>query len=164
MVIARWITEWETFVVDEGVAGDDLRRRQARERCAGRGTTLQCFIDVVGKRGRGREDEFAYDGDKGEGNAVTFGIVINSLCKTSRLDQILAVLEKIKHGDDGVMVKPDVVIYNTLINGLCKAGCQDEGLALIERMESEGQCVLNTVTYNCLIDGFYKAGELDKAL
>ncbi|GAB2271759.1 hypothetical protein Dimus_006589 [Dionaea muscipula] len=96
-------------------------------------------------------------------NAVTFGIVINSLCKTSRLDQALAVLEKIKQGDDGVMVKPDVVIYNTVINGLCKAGRQDEGLALMERMESEGQCVPNTVTYNCLIDGFCKAGELDKA-
>ncbi|GAB4844531.1 hypothetical protein Ancab_037910 [Ancistrocladus abbreviatus] len=96
-------------------------------------------------------------------NVVTFGIVINQLCKSRRIDEALEVLEKMKSGENGVLVEPDVVIYNTLIDGLCKIGRQEEAFALLERMNSGVQCVPNTVTYNCLIDGFCKVGELDKA-
>ncbi|GMH22448.1 hypothetical protein Nepgr_024291 [Nepenthes gracilis] len=96
-------------------------------------------------------------------NVVTFGIVINHLCKSRRLDQAQEVLEKMRDGEDGVSVKPDVVIYNTLIDGLCKIGRQEEGLTLIDRMRSDDHCEPNTITYNCLIDGFCKAGELDRA-
>ncbi|XP_022855876.1 pentatricopeptide repeat-containing protein At3g61520, mitochondrial-like [Olea europaea var. sylvestris] len=93
-------------------------------------------------------------------NVVTFGILINHLCKFYRVDQALEAFEKIKDGD--FRIEPDVVLYNTLIDGLCKVGRQEEGLKLMERMKLESKCKPNTITYNCLIDGFCKSGEIER--
>lgn len=99
-------------------------------------------------------------------NVVTFGILINHMCKFRRVDDALEVLEKMSGGKESggisVSVEPDVVIYNTLIDGLCKVGRQQEGLGLMERMRSQKGCAPDTITYNCLIDGFCKAGEIEK--
>ncbi|KAK4269572.1 hypothetical protein QN277_022711 [Acacia crassicarpa] len=96
-------------------------------------------------------------------NVITFGILINHLCKSRRIDDALKVLEEMrgKGGSSGMNVEPDVVIFNTLIDGLCKVWRHDESLSLLEQMKNE--CRPNTVTYNCLIDGFCKASNLDKA-
>ncbi|KAK9910305.1 hypothetical protein M0R45_034273 [Rubus argutus] len=94
-------------------------------------------------------------------NVITFGILINCLCKSRRIDAALEVFEKMS-GVVGVSAKPDVIIYNTLINGLCKVGRQEEGLRLMEKMRSQGGCAPNTVTYNCLIDGFNKVGDFER--
>lgn len=96
-------------------------------------------------------------------NVITFGILINHLCKSRRIDDALKVLEEMrgKGGSNGMNVEPDEVIFNTLIDGLCKVGRHDESLTLLEQMKNE--CRPNTVTYNCLIDGFCKASNLDKA-
>ncbi|KAL4562664.1 hypothetical protein LXL04_026693 [Taraxacum kok-saghyz] len=94
---------------------------------------------------------------------VTFGMLVNHLCKSHRVDEALDMLKKMKEGKDGIFIKPDVILYNTLINGLCKVGRQQEGLLLIPQMKSEHNCAPNVITYNCLIDGFCKAGEIERA-
>ncbi|KAG7994550.1 hypothetical protein I3843_01G063000 [Carya illinoinensis] len=96
-------------------------------------------------------------------NVVTFGILINHMCKSRRVDEALVVFEKMKGVSDGLSVEPDVITYNTLIDGLCKVGRQEEGLTLMDQMRSENKCMPDTVTYNCLIDGFCKAGEIERA-
>lgn len=101
-----------------------------------------------------------------EPNIVTFGILINHLCKFRRVDDALEVFKQMNgKGNDGVSfhVKPDVVIYNTLIDGLCKVGRQQEGLELLEKMKLQSGCLPNTVTYNCLIDNYCKSGEIEHA-
>ncbi|KAG2725376.1 hypothetical protein I3760_01G062800 [Carya illinoinensis] len=111
--------------------------------------------------------ELGRDGDMKEmdiqPNEVTFGILINYMCKSRRVNEALEVFEKMKGGNDGLSVEPNVFTYNTLINGLCKVVRQEEGLTLMDRMRSENKCAPDTVTYNCLIDGSCKTGEIEMA-
>ncbi|KAI3800552.1 hypothetical protein L1987_28643 [Smallanthus sonchifolius] len=103
---------------------------------------------------------------KGNGikpDIVTYGMVVNHLCKSRRVDEALDMFKKMKEGNDGVSIKPDVILYNTLIDGLCKVGRQEEGLGLMKQMQPEDNCVPNVITYNCLIDGFCKSGEIERA-
>ncbi|XVF80138.1 hypothetical protein PTKIN_Ptkin15bG0046200 [Pterospermum kingtungense] len=96
-------------------------------------------------------------------DVVTFGIVINQLCKLGRVDDAIELLNVMGGGSrsDGASIGADVIIYNTLIDGLCKVGRQEEGLHLMERMKSNGLAP-NTRTYTCLIDGFCKVGEIER--
>ncbi|XP_044502827.1 pentatricopeptide repeat-containing protein At3g61520, mitochondrial-like [Mangifera indica] len=96
-------------------------------------------------------------------SVLTFGILINRLCKSWRVDEALQVFEKMSASKekDWVSIEPDVIIYNTLIDGLCKVGRVEEGLGLMERIRSQEGCQPNVVTYNCLIDGFCKAGNIE---
>ncbi|KAK1420214.1 hypothetical protein QVD17_21624 [Tagetes erecta] len=94
---------------------------------------------------------------------VTYGMVVNHLCKCRRVDEALDMVKRMKEGNDGISLKPDVILYNTLIDGLCKVGRQEEGLTLMKQMESEDNCVPNVITYNCLIDGFCKSGEIERS-
>ncbi|KAJ4843877.1 hypothetical protein Tsubulata_024355 [Turnera subulata] len=98
-------------------------------------------------------------------SVVTFGVIINHMCKLRQVDLALEVLQKMSEGteSDGVSVEPDTIIYNTLINGLCKVGRQDEGLKLMERMRLQTGCAPTAPTYNCLIDGLCRAGEIERA-
>ncbi|CAK9156717.1 unnamed protein product [Ilex paraguariensis] len=122
--------------------------------------------------GLGREHDFVrmnmllreMKEEKIQPNVVTFGILINYLCKLRRVDEALEVFKKMRGNEsDEISVEPDVVLYNTLIDGLCKVGRQEEGLGLLEQMKSRHESAPNTVTYNCLIDGFCKAGEIERA-
>ncbi|KAI6707719.1 hypothetical protein NL676_010681 [Syzygium grande] len=95
---------------------------------------------------------------------VTFGILINHLCKFRRVDDALEVFERVcTKQDDELSCKPDTVIYNCLIDGLCKVGRLDEGAELLRKMTLQGGCMPNVITYNCLIDGYCKCCETDKA-
>nr|XP_027191950.1 uncharacterized protein LOC101508252 isoform X1 [Cicer arietinum]XP_027191951.1 uncharacterized protein LOC101508252 isoform X1 [Cicer arietinum] len=98
-------------------------------------------------------------------SVITFGILINHLCKARRIDEALGVFDKLRGKGEKNRngVEPDVVLYNTLIDGLCKVGREEDGLSLLEEMKTEKKNRPNTVTYNCLIDGFCKAGNIDKA-
>ncbi|KAJ8900603.1 hypothetical protein K2173_025380 [Erythroxylum novogranatense] len=98
-------------------------------------------------------------------NVITFGILINQLCKFRRVDDALEVLKQMNggEGEQEVSIEPDIVIYNTLIDGLCKVGRLEEGVGWMERMRLKG-CDPNIVTYNCLIDGFCKDGQLERGL
>ncbi|KAL6176602.1 hypothetical protein ACLB2K_053235 [Fragaria x ananassa] len=71
-------------------------------------------------------------------NVITFGILINRLCKSRRIGAAMEVFEKMSGGVKGVSAEPDVVIYNTLIDGLCKVGRQEEGLRLMEKIIVDG--------------------------
>nr|GEU50575.1 hypothetical protein [Tanacetum cinerariifolium] len=93
---------------------------------------------------------------------VTFGMLVNHLCKARRVDDALDMFKKMKEGAEGIAVKPDVILYNTLIDGLCKVGRQEEGLELMKQMMLDDSCVPSVVTYNCLIDGFCKSGEIER--
>ncbi|PWA91583.1 pentatricopeptide repeat (PPR) superfamily protein [Artemisia annua] len=95
-------------------------------------------------------------------DVVTFGMLVNHLCKARRVDDALDMLKKMKDGTDGIVIKPDVILYNTLIDGLCKVGRQEEGLELMKQMMLDDSCVPSVVTYNCLIDGFCKSGEVER--
>ena len=99
-------------------------------------------------------------------SVVTFGILVNHLCKVRRIDEALQVFDKLTgkgEGNNSVGVEPDVVLFNTLIDGLCKAGREEHGLSLLEKMKTKKQSRPNVITYNCLIDGFFKAGNIGKA-
>ncbi|XP_024992500.1 pentatricopeptide repeat-containing protein At5g28460-like [Cynara cardunculus var. scolymus] len=97
-------------------------------------------------------------------DVVTFGMLVNHLCKSRRVDEALDMFKKTREGIDGICIKPDVILYNTLIDGLCKVGRQEEGLLLMGKMKLEDNCIPNAITYNCLIDGFCKAGEIERSL
>ncbi|KAK7292729.1 hypothetical protein RJT34_15581 [Clitoria ternatea] len=98
-------------------------------------------------------------------SVVTFGILVNHLCKARRIDEALQVLDRLRseRRNNGVSVEPDVVLFNTLIDGLCKVGKEEDGLRLLEEMKTVNKIRPTCVTYNCLIDGFCKAGNIDKA-
>ncbi|KAG6527252.1 hypothetical protein ZIOFF_009347 [Zingiber officinale] len=94
-------------------------------------------------------------------DVVTFGILINCLCKSRRIDDALNVLDAMSSPDSGVT--PGTIIFNTVIDGLCKAGRLQDGLSLLDRMKSSHACDPDSVTYTSLIVAFCKAAELDKA-
>ncbi|KAG6484221.1 hypothetical protein ZIOFF_061016 [Zingiber officinale] len=94
-------------------------------------------------------------------DVATFGILINHLCKSGRLDDALNVLDAMSSPDSEVT--PSTIIFNTLIDGLCKAGRIQDGLSLFDRMKSNHACDPDSATYTILIDAFCKAAELDKA-
>ncbi|KAG6523430.1 pentatricopeptide repeat-containing protein At3g61520, mitochondrial-like [Zingiber officinale] len=93
-------------------------------------------------------------------NVFTFGILINSLCKSRRIDDALNVLDAMSSPDSGVT--PGTIIFNTVIDGLCKAGRLQDGLSLLDRMKSSHACDPDSVTYTSLIDAFCKAGDFSK--
>ncbi|KAG6523431.1 hypothetical protein ZIOFF_013288 [Zingiber officinale] len=94
-------------------------------------------------------------------DVVTFGILINCLCKSHRIDDALNVLDAMSSPDSEVT--PGTIIFNTVIDGLCKAGRLQDGLSLLDRMKSSHACDPDSVTYTSLIVAFCKAAELDKA-
>ncbi|KAG6575975.1 Pentatricopeptide repeat-containing protein, mitochondrial, partial [Cucurbita argyrosperma subsp. sororia] len=56
-------------------------------------------------------------------NVITFGILINHLCKFRRIDDALEVFDKMQGEKKKVrLVAPDAITHNTLIDGLCKGG------------------------------------------
>ncbi|XP_020675971.1 pentatricopeptide repeat-containing protein At3g61520, mitochondrial [Dendrobium catenatum] len=96
----------------------------------------------------------------GVANVVTYGIVINHLCKSRNIDLAIQMFDKMTKPDSAA--GPDTVIFNNVIDGLCKVGRTCEGLALLNQMKIH-RCDPNTITFNTLIDGFCKAGDIDTA-
>ncbi|CAH8294516.1 unnamed protein product [Eruca vesicaria subsp. sativa] len=98
-------------------------------------------------------------------DVVTLGILINTLCKSRRVDEALGVFQEMcgKRTDDGGVVKADSIHFNTLIDGLCKVGRMKEAEEMLLKMKTEDGCAPTTVTYNCLIGGYCIAGQLETA-
>ncbi|KAJ4911935.1 Pentatricopeptide repeat-containing protein [Raphanus sativus] len=101
-------------------------------------------------------------------DVVTLGILINTLCKSRRVDEALEVFQQMcgKRSDDGGdVIKADSIHFNTLIDGLCKVGRMKEAEELLVKMKTEESCCAppTTVTYNCLVGGYCIAGQLETA-
>ncbi|GFQ05679.1 pentatricopeptide repeat-containing protein at1g62670 mitochondrial [Phtheirospermum japonicum] len=82
-------------------------------------------------------------------DVVTYGIVIDGLCKAGNVAvaiELLRVMEKRRS------CKPDTHIYSMVIDGLCKDRMIDSALKLFDEM-SEKDIVPNVVTYSALICG-----------
>lgn len=115
----------------------------------------------------GRMNDIAVKMDEMEirPDVVTLGILINTLCKSRRVDEALEIFEQKcgKRTDDGDVIKADSIHFNTLIDGFCKVGRMKEAEELLVKMKMEENCAPNIVTYNCLIDGYCIAGQLETA-
>ncbi|KAL0710646.1 hypothetical protein Bca4012_017624 [Brassica carinata] len=65
-----------------------------------------------------------------EPDLVTYGAVVNGVCKRGNIDLALILLKNMEKGS--------VVIYNTVIDGLCKYKHVDDALNMFNEMENKG--------------------------
>ena len=63
---------------------------------------------------------------------LRYNILIESLCKTRKVDEALDLLEEIQE-----RLTPDIVCFGTLINGFCGNGDLDGAYKLFRRAEQE---------------------------
>ncbi|KAI3458806.1 hypothetical protein Pfo_015469 [Paulownia fortunei] len=96
-------------------------------------------------------------------NVVTYGTVIDGLCKagnTAMAIELLRVMEK------GVMIDckiyPNLLTFNSLIDAFCKEGLVDEAKDVL-RIMMQKNVVPDVVSYNSLMDGYCLQGQLDEA-
>ncbi|KAL3651208.1 hypothetical protein CASFOL_004210 [Castilleja foliolosa] len=83
-------------------------------------------------------------------DAVTYGTVIDGLCKAGNVAmaiEMLRVMEK-----ERSCCKPNTRVYNIVIDGLCKDRMIDSAFKLFDEMSEKG-ISRNVVTYNALICG-----------
>ncbi|KFK35353.1 hypothetical protein AALP_AA5G273600 [Arabis alpina] len=130
--------------------------------------SFNALLTVLGRKMEiGRMNAIAEKMDEMEirPDVVTLGILINTLCKSRRVDEALEIFEQMcgKRSDDGNVIKADSIHYNTLIDGFSKVGRMKEAEELLVKMKMEAGCAPNIVTYNCLIDGYCIAGQLETA-
>ncbi|XP_061351613.1 putative pentatricopeptide repeat-containing protein At1g53330 [Gastrolobium bilobum] len=93
-------------------------------------------------------------------NAVTFGTMINGLCKNSRLHEAFKVKE------DMVKVfklEPSVSIYTKLIKGVCEIGEFDWAFRIKEEMVMS-KLRLDATLYNTLVSALFKARRKEEGL
>ncbi|KAB2623300.1 pentatricopeptide repeat-containing protein [Pyrus ussuriensis x Pyrus communis] len=97
---------------------------------------------------------------------ITYGTVINGLCKAGKTSKALEILTKM--WEDG-RFKPNQECYNPIIDSLCKerqideSGNWEEGVRLLKSMIDYG-ALPNIVTYNSVLDALYKEGKTAEAL
>ncbi|KAF3520189.1 hypothetical protein DY000_02061903 [Brassica cretica] len=130
--------------------------------------SFNALLTVLGRNmeiGRMNDVVVKMDEMKVRPDVVTLGILINTLCKSRRVDEALEVFQEMcgKRTDDGDVIKADSIHFNTLIDGLCKVGRMKEAEELLVKMKTEEGCAPTTVTYNCLIGGYCIAGQLETA-
>ncbi|RLM54896.1 hypothetical protein C2845_PM10G06700 [Panicum miliaceum] len=123
------------------------------------------LLTALGRAGdlRGMTELFtSMRGASVQPNVVTYGILLNGLCKAGRVGEALKVLGGMSR--PGSDVRPDIVILNTVVDGLCKTGRLQEAIMFVdERMRRVHVCAPNTVTYNCLADAFCRVGDVGMA-
>ncbi|XP_065630313.1 pentatricopeptide repeat-containing protein At3g22470, mitochondrial-like [Quercus suber] len=102
-------------------------------------------------------------------DVVTYGTMVNGLCKTGAA---MGMLRKMEGGG----CKPDRVVYSVIIDRLCIDGLLIEGwsllLEMIEGFITEQRCVIelmiqrgvmpNVVTYSILMDEFCMRDQMDE--
>jgi pentatricopeptide repeat protein len=81
-------------------------------------------------------------------NQVTYGILINGLCKVRKFNKAFVFWQEMqKQG-----MKPSTISYTTMISGLAKAGNIAEAGALFDRFKANGG-VPDSACYNAMIEG-----------
>ncbi|KAK7405337.1 hypothetical protein VNO78_06579 [Psophocarpus tetragonolobus] len=92
-------------------------------------------------------------------NQVTFGTLINLLCKEPNLH--LKEAFKVKfHMERVFKVKPNVFVYTNLIKGVCEVGDFDCAFRLKDEMV-RNNLRLDAIVYNTLVSALFKAGKKD---
>ncbi|XP_009794463.1 pentatricopeptide repeat-containing protein At1g06710, mitochondrial [Nicotiana sylvestris] len=98
------------------------------------------------------------DGNK-EPNVVTYGAMIDGLCKAHRVKEARNLLD--------VMLmegcEPNHIVYDALIDGLCKVGKLDDAQEIFTKMSECGYSP-SVYTYSSLIDRLFKDNRLDLAI
>ncbi|XP_051151549.1 pentatricopeptide repeat-containing protein At5g11310, mitochondrial isoform X2 [Andrographis paniculata] len=85
---------------------------------------------------------------------VTYGTLVEGLCRMGRSDEAMKLVDEMKK--EGV--EPNAIVYNAIIDALGEAGRFKEALGMLERFSilENGPGIS---TYNSLVKGFCKAGE-----
>ncbi|CAJ1978478.1 unnamed protein product [Sphenostylis stenocarpa] len=92
-------------------------------------------------------------------NQITFGTLINMLCKKPLLH--LPQAFKVKEDMEKVFkIKPNVFVYTNLIKAVCEVGDFDSAFRLKDEMV-RNSLKLDAVVYNTLVSGFLKVGKKD---
>ncbi|BAT96819.1 putative pentatricopeptide repeat-containing protein [Vigna angularis] len=92
-------------------------------------------------------------------NQITFGTLINLLCKSPQLH--LPQAFKVKEEMDRVFkIKPNVFVYTSLIKAVGEVGDFDSAVRLKDEMV-RNNLKLDVVVYNTLVSGFLKGGKKD---
>ncbi|KAL6501172.1 hypothetical protein OROHE_025035 [Orobanche hederae] len=81
-------------------------------------------------------------------DVVTYGTLIDGLCKASNTAMAIELLRVMEKGS----CKPNTHVYSMIINGLCKDGMIDSAFKLFDEMFEKG-ITPNVVTYSALICG-----------
>lgn len=85
-------------------------------------------------------------------NHMTYGTLVDGLCKTQGPSSALSFLLKYN-------VSPDIVMCNTIIASQCKKGDYDDAFELYSYIIHRN-VPLDTVTFNTIIDGFFAVREM----
>lgn len=88
-------------------------------------------------------------------NVVTFGTMVNGLCRNGELGEAFKLKEEMV---EVFNLRPSVSVYVALIKGLCKAGEVDSAFGLKKEMV-ENEVKLDSSVYSTLIAALFKAGR-----
>ncbi|KAI3680528.1 hypothetical protein L6452_35300 [Arctium lappa] len=89
---------------------------------------------------------------------VTYGTMIDALCKQERLlDAICVYEDMIKTGK-----KPNLMIYNSIVNGLSKNLSVDLAKIMVDEMKKLG--LVDVVSLNTLLNGYFANSKVNEAL
>ncbi|KAF4359791.1 hypothetical protein F8388_008353 [Cannabis sativa] len=98
-------------------------------------------------------------------NAVTFGTLINGLCRTGNASIALELHEQMACGKDhgdGFKCTPNLVWYGAIIDGLCKEGLMEKAQQLFLEMKEKG-VLPDVVVYSSLMHGLCYADKWEEA-
>ncbi|KAL0368655.1 UNVERIFIED_CONTAM: Pentatricopeptide repeat-containing protein, mitochondrial [Sesamum calycinum] len=99
------------------------------------------------------------DDSSKEPNVITYGALIDGLCKVHRVREAQNLLDAMT----GEGCEPNHIVYDALIDGFCKVGKLDEAQEVFAKMAERGYSP-NVYTYSSLIDRLFKDKRLDLAL
>ncbi|WOH03030.1 hypothetical protein DCAR_0522421 [Daucus carota subsp. sativus] len=88
-------------------------------------------------------------------NVVTFGTMVNGLCRNGELGEAFKLKEEMV---EVFNLRPSVSVYVALIKGLCKVGEVDSAFGLKKEMV-ENEVKLDSSVYSTLIAALFKAGR-----
>lgn len=99
------------------------------------------------------------DGSSNEPNVVTYGALVDGLCKVHRVKEARNLLDAMTA--EGC--EPNHIVYDALIDGFCKVGKVDEAQEVFAKMSQCGYTP-SVYTYSSLIDRLFKDNRLDLVL
>jgi pentatricopeptide repeat protein len=108
------------------------------------------------------EFDFYFEGEDAHTlipNVVTYGALIDGLCKAHKVTDVLELLDAML----STGCEPNHIIYDALIDGFCKVGRIENSQEVFVRMSKYGY-LPSVHTYTSLIDAMFKDRRLDLAM